>query len=166
MQFLAKVLIVVLALAAQIVHFSRRVTVSVPTSPLMVPMLVDHCCVLTDYLLASDLFGFRRRGLPLGISAVALKLWLAHAALSTLPWHSMAVNVKGCSLLAQRHRPSFSVALTNGRQQAILHHGPLPSTGEFMQSARIACPCFTRPRFELGLSSRAPQISAKRVRLS
>ena len=35
-----------------------------------------------------------------------------------------------------------------------------------MQSARIACPCFTRPRFELGLSPRAPQVSAKRVRLS
>ena len=79
MQFLANVLIVVLALAAQMVHFSRRVTVSVPTSPLMVPMLVDHCCVLTDSLPASDLFGFSRRDLPLRISAVALKLWLAHA---------------------------------------------------------------------------------------
>ena len=33
MQFLANVLIVVLALATQIVHFSRRVTVSVPISP-------------------------------------------------------------------------------------------------------------------------------------
>ena len=79
MRFLADVIIVVLALAAQVVHFSRRVTVSVPTSPLMVPMLVDHCCVLTDSLPASDLFGFRRRDLPLCISAVALKLCLAHA---------------------------------------------------------------------------------------
>ena len=58
----------------------------------------------------------------------------------------MAASVTRCSLLAQRHRPSFSVVLTTGRQQAILHHGPLPSTCEFMQSARIACPCFTRPK--------------------
>ena len=36
----------------------------------------------------------------------------------------------------------------------------------FMASARIASPCFTRPKFELGLSSRAPHVSAKRVRLS
>ena len=44
--------------------------------------------------------------------------------------------------------------------------GHLPSTLGFMTSARIASPCFTRPRFELGLSSRAPQVSAKRVRPS
>ena len=35
-----------------------------------------------------------------------------------------------------------------------------------MRSARIASPCFTRPRFELGVSSRAPQVSNKRIRLS
>ena len=96
-------------------------------------------------------------------------------ALSTLPWHSMAVSVKCCSLHAQRHQPSFSVTLMTAfwtsavghrRQQAIMHRGPLPSTCEFMQSARIAFSCFTRPRFELGLSSRAPQISVKRVRLT
>ena len=34
--------------------------------------------------------------------------------------------------------------------------GHLPSTLGFMTSARIASTCFTRPRFELGLSSRAP----------
>ena len=45
----------------------------------MATMLVDHCCVLTDSLPASDFFGFRRRDLPLCISAVILKLWLAHA---------------------------------------------------------------------------------------
>ena len=33
-------------------------------------------------------------------------------------------------------------------------------------SARIASPCFPRPRFELGLSSRVPQVSAKRDRQS
>ena len=35
-----------------------------------------------------------------------------------------------------------------------------------MQSARIASPCFPPPRFELGLSSRVPQVSAKRARPS
>ena len=35
-----------------------------------------------------------------------------------------------------------------------------------MQSARIAFPCFPRPRFELGLSSRVPHVSAKRARPS
>ena len=49
-------------------------------------------------------------------------------------------------------------------QRAFL--GPLPSTCGFMQSTRIAFPCFPRPRFELGLSSRVPQVSAKRARLS
>ena len=33
-----------------------------------------------------------------------------------------------------------------------------------MSSTRTASPCFTRPRFELGLSSRDPQVSAKRAR--
>ena len=42
------------------------------------------------------------------------------------------------------------------------HRATLPPTCGFMISARIA----SRPRFELGLSSRAPQVSAKRVRLS
>ena len=88
------------------------------------------------------------------------------SALSTLLGHSMAVSVKCCSLLAQRHQPSSSVTLMIGRQQAILHHEHLQSTCEFMQSARIVFPCFTRPRFELGLSSGAPEVSAKRVRLS
>ena len=34
-----------------------------------------------------------------------------------------------------------------------------------MTCARTASPCFTRPRLELGLSSRALQVSAQRVRL-
>ena len=42
----------------------------------------------------------------------------------------------------------------------------LPPTFGFVTCSRTASPCFTRPRFELGLSSRAPQVSAQRVRLS
>ena len=61
---------------------------------------------------------------------------------------------KGCA-------HSFSVSFACRGRQAIL-----PPTFGFMASARIASPCFTRPKFELGLSSRAPQVSAKRVRLS
>ena len=46
-------------------------------------------------------------------------------------------------------------------------HSPAdPPTCGFMTSARIASSCVTRPRFELGHSSRAPSVSAKRVRLS
>ena len=39
------------------------------------------------------------------------------------------------------------------------------SIGGPMPSARAASPCFPRPRSELGLSSRVPQISVKRARL-
>ena len=56
---------------------------------------------------------------------------------------------------------SFCMTFLNRGRQAVL-----PSTFGIMTSARIVSPCFTRPRFELGLSSRAPQVSAKRVRLS
>ena len=68
------------------------------------------------------------------------------------------------------------MALHGGQCRVLLLHtsaiaqraflGPLPSTCGFMQSARIAFPCFPRSRFELGLSSRVPQDSAKRARLS
>ena len=154
-------------------------------------MLVDHCCVLTDSLPAWDLFGFRRRYLPLCISAVALKLLLTHAddqrdefALgtvnATMALHGgqrqgQLTSCSASSAIVQRgvdewkttsHSPSRASAVDHQRQHAVLHHGPLPSTYEFMQSARIACPSFTRPRFELGLSARAPHVSAKRVRLS
>ena len=56
--------------------------------------------------------------------------------------------------------------IASGGRQANLRRVPLPSTCGCMTSARIAAPCFTRPKFEVGLSSRAPQVSAKRVRLS
>ena len=52
------------------------------------------------------------------------------------------------------------MAFTSRGRQAIL-----PPTFGLMTCARTASPCFTRPRFELGLSSRAPQVSAQRVRL-
>ena len=47
-----------------------------------------------------------------------------------------------------------------------IRRGPLSSTCGLMVSAWVASPCFPRPRFELGLSSRVPQVSAKRVRHS
>ena len=47
-----------------------------------------------------------------------------------------------------------------------IRSGPLSSTCGLMMSARIASPCFPRPRFEVGLSSHVPQVSAKRVRKS
>ena len=61
---------------------------------------------------------------------------------------------------------SFFVTFASSGRRAILHRGPLLPAGGFVRSARIASPCFPRPKFELGLSSRVPQESAKRVRLS
>ena len=107
--------------------------------------------------------------------------------LLTLPWHSMvAARCHVLLTLAQRRQlgcvfdPSspedlFLPSQGHGRGMCALilrgvcnswTSGRLPSTLGFTTSARIASPCFTRPRFELGLSSRAPQVSAKRVRLS
>ena len=40
----------------------------------------------------------------------------------------------------------------------------MPSSCGSVQSTRLAFPCFPRPRFELGLSSRVPKVSAKRAR--
>ena len=56
---------------------------------------------------------------------------------------------------------SFCMTFAGRGRQAIL-----PPTFGFVTCAQTACPCFTRPRFELGLSSHAPQVSAQRVRLS
>ena len=53
------------------------------------------------------------------------------------------------------------MAFASHGRQAIL-----PPTFGFVTCARTASPCFTRPRFELGPSSRAPQVSAQRFRLS
>ena len=106
--------------------------------------------------------------------------------LPMLPWHSMAaahtplpvISFDASSIpplqricsshpkgLSKACAHSFFVTLASCRR-AILHRGPLPPTCGFMTSARIAPPCFPRPRFELGLSSRVPQFSAKRVRPS
>ena len=63
-------------------------------------------------------------------------------------------------------RALFLRAVVIGGRQSNLRRRPLPSTCGCMPSARSASPWFRRPRFELGLLSRAPQVSAKRVRLS
>ena len=107
--------------------------------------------------------------------------------LSTLPWHSMAAaRCQVLLTLAQRRQlgcvfgPSspedlFLPSQEPGQSMCTLllrgvwkswTSGLFPLTLGFMTCARIASSCFTRPKFELGLSSRAPQVSAKRVRLS
>ena len=68
--------------------------------------------------------------------------------------------------LAKAGADSFCVIFLSGGRQVNPRGGPLPSTCGFVTSARIASPCFTRPRFELELSSHVPQVSAKRDRLS
>ena len=103
-------------------------------------------------------------------------------ALSTLPWHSMvAARCQVLLTLAQRRQlgcvfdPSspedlFLPSQGPGQSMCALvlrgvctswTSGHLPLTPGFMTSARIASPCFTRPKFELGLSSRAPEVSAE-----
>ena len=119
--------------------------------------------------------------LPLVMAVYISELCLT---LPVLPWHSMVaarcqeplnvISVGASSIpplqricrclpndLGKALAHSFSVTFANRGRQAIL-----PSTFRFMTSARIASPCFTRLRFELRLSSRAPQVSAKRVRQS
>ena len=44
---------------------------------------------------------------------------------------------------------SFFVTSASCGRRAILHRRPLPPTCGFMTSARIASPCFPRPKFEL-----------------
>ena len=96
--------------------------------------------------------------------------------LPTLPWHSMVAARCHVQLaLAQRRQlgcvfdPSspedqFLPSQGHGRGMcAIILRGVckswtsshLPSTLGFMTTARIASPCFTRPRFELGLVARS-----------
>ena len=98
-----------------------------------------------------------------------------------LPWHSMAAaRCQVLLTLAQRRQlgcvfdPSsrknlFLPSQAPGRSMcALVLRGVCkswtsanhPLTLGFMMSARSASSCFTRPMFELGLSSRAPQVSA------
>ena len=95
--------------------------------------------------------------------------------LSVLPWHSMVAApcqellnfiVFGASSIPPLQRICPCLPKTWAKHARTLSQAVLPSTFGIMTSARIASPCFTRPRFELGLSSRVPQVSAKRVRLS
>ena len=79
--------------------------------------------------------------------------------LSTLPWHSMAVSVQCCcskpSAIAQRGVDDWwttSCSLWSSANDLWVH--------------AVCSDCSPRPRFELGLSSRVPQVSAKRARPS
>ena len=65
----------------------------------------------------------------------------------------MAVSVECC---CSKLQPSLSVHSLG------LCHRPVGS----YSLLGLLSPCFPRPRFELGLSSRVPQVSAKRARLS
>ena len=56
---------------------------------------------------------------------------------------------------------SFCVTSASCERVAIL-----PPTLGFLTSARVASPCFERHKFELEFSTRAPQVSAQRDRLS
>ena len=80
------------------------------------------------------------------------------------PDASMALH--GCCSVSSTDHSRYVRTHSACRLQVMKRQAILPSTLGFMTSAWIASSCFTRPRFELGLSSRAPEISAKQVRLS
>ena len=156
----------------------------------MVQVLVDHrrvICSLTFVLkLWLDHVDARRKSVQVYVN-LRLQDLSSIMALSTLPWHSMvAARCQVLITLAQRRQlgcvfnpfsPEDLFLPSQGLGQSMCAlvlrgvctswtSGHLPLTPGFMTSARIASSCFTRPKFELGLSSRAPEVSAERVRLS
>ena len=156
----------------------------------MVQVLVDHrlvlCCSTVVLKFWLDHVDARRKSFQVYVNLLLQKL-SSILILPTLPWHSMVTarchvlltlaqrRQLGCVfdasspedlfLPSQGHGLGMCALILRGVSQSWTS-SHLPSTLGFMTSARIASPCFTRPRFELGLSSRAPQVSAKRVRLS
>ena len=90
---------------------------------------------------------------------------------SVLPWHSMAavrrqVLLSSCTSLSVSVPPDPSSpkdlhALSFCEKCVLTSSHSVPSSCGSVQSARIAYSCFPRPRFELGLSSCFPQVSAK-----
>ena len=104
---------------------------------------------------------------------------------SMLPWHSLALNqcqvlvssctsvsasvppilphLKDLSLLFQESSPN-TCALFLRNVCFLTSSRSLSSSCGCVQSVLIAYPCFPRPRFELGHTSRVPQVSAKRAR--
>ena len=103
--------------------------------------------------------------LPLVMAVYTSELCLA---LPVLPWHSIvaarstsSASVRLRFLLSRRSVAAFpktwAKSWTSSRS---------PVDFRFHDICSDCFPCVTRPRFELGLSSRAPQVSAKRVRLS
>ena len=79
--------------------------------------------------------------------------------LSSLP--GSLVVLTSLSLVVHSAALSFS-----GLASCLLHSEalPCPRPRGLMPSTRIVSPCFARPRFQLGLSSRAPPDLTKRVR--
>ena len=101
----------------------------------------------------------------IGLGSVVQVFSSLRGLCSMLPWHSMVaapchVSLPSCSA------SSDSVLVLCGACGNWTSGADLSSTCGLMMSARIASLCFPRPRFELGLSSRVPQISTRRVRQS
>ena len=112
-------------------------------------------------------------------SARKMSLFVTSLCFHGTPWPQF--DVKYCSVLARRCQHRCLQTLLSERSfpaknltEHIAHsfcvtcvltssHSVSSSCG-CVQSARIAYPCFPWPRFELGLSSRVPQVSDKRAR--
>ena len=138
----------------------------------MVQVLVDYRLVIcSSTVVLLDHVDARRKSFQVYVNLLFQEL-SSILILPTLPWHSMvAARCHVLLTLAQRRQlgcvfdPSspedlFLPSQGHGRGMCALilrgvcqswTSGHLPSPLGFMTSARIASPCFTRPRFELGL---------------
>ena len=85
-------------------------------------------------------------------SSLIIKLSSLSGSLVVLTWFSLV-----------EHPAAFSFS---GLALCLLHSEalPCPRSRGLMPSTRIVSPCFARPRFQLGLSSRAPPDLTKRAR--
>ena len=149
----------------------------------MVQLLVDHrrviCSLAFVLKLWLDRVDARRKSFQVYVNLLLQQLSsvtsTAHSRSASLAW------VRLRSVLSRESVPAFPRTWAKPvrthsawRLQVVDVSGVckswmsshLPLTLGPMTSARIASSCFTRPRFDLELSSTAPQIPAKRVRLS
>ena len=109
---------------------------------------------MTDSLPAPDLIGFSRRDLQLSQlsfgSSGSPTLMVKHmGSLLALSTTTMGFRGGQCQVLLTSCSASSAIVQRDvddwWTSKAILHHGPLPPTCEFMQSARIAFPVSRGP---------------------
>ena len=117
--------------------------------------------------------------ITLCISATSSERLISSTLHSTSTQKRLAINYSSSLIIKHSSLPGSLVVLTwfssvvhpaafsfSGLALCLLHSEtlPCPRPRGLMPSTRIVSPCFARPRFQLGLSSRAPPDFTKRVR--